>query len=117
MHLSRGRQAEARKAFERALERVPRHRLARFGRDVADGVQPGHEPEAATRSIDEVLCAAAVQVMAGSPEAAASLVDQALQAAAPSNAAWLLPVEPLLNVGSAPAAWETALARLSARAM
>ena len=117
MHLSRGRQAEAREAFERALERVPRHRLARFGRDVADGVQPGHEPEAATRSIDEVLCAAAVQVMAGSPEAAASLVDQALQAAAPSNAAWLLPVEPLLNVGSAPAAWETALARLSARAM
>ena len=57
------------------------------------------------------------RVMAGSPEAAASLVDQALQAAASSNAAWLLPVEPLLNVGAAPAAWEVALARLSARAM
>ena len=117
MQLRRGHPAEAREAFRRALERVPRHRLARFGRDVADGVRAGHQPDSATPSIDEVLCAAAAHVVAGSPETAASLVDRALEAAAPSSAAWLLPVEPLLNVGSAPAAWEPALARLSARAM
>jgi DNA-binding winged helix-turn-helix (wHTH) protein len=117
MHLREGRTAEARDAYERALERVPRHRLARCGRDLAGGVRPGQQPDAAAPSIDEVFCLAAGHVLAGSPEAGAALVDQALQAAAPSNAAWLLPVEPLLNVGAAPAAWEAALARLSARAM
>ena len=119
VHLGRGHRAAAREAFEHALERVPGHALARFGRDAAGGVvsRERHAETTAVRSIEEVFCAAAGYVLAGSPEAAASLVDQALQAAAPSNAAWVLPVEPLLNVGAAPAAWETALARLGARAM
>ena len=43
-------------------------------------------------------------------------MDDALAAAAPGGAAWLLPVEPLLNVSAHRVAWSPALARLRARA-
>jgi hypothetical protein len=56
-------------------------------------------------------------VIAGSHDTAARVVDEALSAAPTSNAAWLLPVEPLLNVGAAPETWAPALARLRARAI
>jgi hypothetical protein len=47
---------------------------------------------------------------------AAPLVDHALAAAPAGNAGWLLPVEPLLNVTTAPDIWAPVLARLRARA-
>jgi hypothetical protein len=62
-----------------------------------------------------VFCAAARQVRRGSPTEASALIDRALSAAPPSNAGWLLPLEPLLHVTSAPDAWATALARLRER--
>ena len=67
--------------------------------------------------MDEAVYIAAGHVLAGSHAEAARVVDEALSAAPTSNAAWLLPVEPLLNVGAAPDAWAPALARLSARAL
>jgi hypothetical protein len=44
------------------------------------------------------------------------VVDQALSAAPPGNAGWLIPVEPLLNVAAAPEVWNSVLARLRTRA-
>jgi hypothetical protein len=67
--------------------------------------------------MEEVFRAAAGHVLSGSHDAAARLIDQALSAAPPSNAGWLLPVEPLLNLNAAPAEWKAVLGRLSARAM
>jgi hypothetical protein len=67
--------------------------------------------------MDEAVYLAAGHALAGKHATAARVVDEALSVAAPSNAAWLLPVEPLLNVGAAPGEWKSALARLSARAI
>ena len=118
MHLRNRRFDEAAAAFSAALHRVPRHRLARLGLEFAQS------PAAATRAIeltdtstiDDVLCVAAQLVRGGAPSEAAALVDRALSAAPPSNSSWLLPLEPLLNVGAAPDAWAAPLARLRARA-
>jgi hypothetical protein len=60
---------------------------------------------------------AAGHVLAGAPAAAAQHIDQALSAAPPSSAAWLLPVEPFLNVHASPAVWQAVLGRLARRAM
>lgn len=109
VHVRHGRTSDAHRAFDRALERVPKHALARFGRS-------GHRPEAG-QSMDQVFCAAASLVLAGAHARAAHILDQALSAAPPSNAGWLLPVEPFLNVHAAPAAWEAVLGRLGKRAM
>jgi hypothetical protein len=67
--------------------------------------------------MDQAVFLAAGHVITGSHAAAARVVDEALSAAPTSNAAWLLPVEPLLNVGAAPETWAPALARLRARAI
>ena len=63
------------------------------------------------------MCQAAAFVLAGQPHAAATAVEQALDRAAPGQAGWLLPIEPLIQVDAAPEAWAGALARLRARAM
>jgi hypothetical protein len=119
LHLRHGRNTDARTAFDRALQRVSRHPLARLGRAVTEkGVPPASGNTATTATtIEETFCIAATHVLGNSPALAAKVVEQALAAAPPSNAGWLLPVEPLLNVHAAPADWEPALARLSARAM
>ena len=54
--------------------------------------------------------------MAGDPEDAMRLVEHALSVAPSGNAGWLLPIEPLLNVASAPDTWAPTLARLRTRA-
>ncbi|HJU42966.1 MAG TPA: winged helix-turn-helix domain-containing protein [Vicinamibacterales bacterium] len=109
LHQRRGRAADAERAFDKALERVPKHALARFGRS-------GQIPENCS-GLDRAFCTAVGLVRTGSYESAAQIIEQALAAAPPSNAGWLLPVEPFLNVHSAAAAWEPALTRLSKRAM
>lgn len=119
-HLRHARTADAVAAFDHALQRVPKHALAQLGRAVATGTTPssaGVNLRPASGSMDEAIYIAAGHVLAGSHAAAARLLDEALAAAPTSNAAWLLPVEPLLNVGAAPDAWAPALARLSARAL
>jgi DNA-binding winged helix-turn-helix (wHTH) protein len=117
MHLRDRRFDEAAAGFSAALQRVPRHRLARLGLEFAKSPSTGVQmiPLAGTSSIDEVFCAAARHVRRGSPTEASALIDRALSAAPPSNAGWLLPLEPLLHVSGAPDAWATALARLRER--
>lgn len=119
-HLRHRRLPDAVAAFDNALQRVPKHAMAQLGRAVAAGTPPppaGSSLRPAGGSMDEAIYLAAGHVLAGSHAAAAQVVDEALSAAPPSNAAWLLPVEPLLNVGAAPGEWKSALARLSARAI
>jgi hypothetical protein len=67
--------------------------------------------------MEEVFCIAASHVLDGSPALGAQLVERALSEAPPGSSGWLLPVEPLLNVHAAPAAWAPALGRLGKRAM
>jgi DNA-binding winged helix-turn-helix (wHTH) protein len=119
VHLRHLRHADAREAFDRALQRVARHPLARLGRAVTEGdaSQAAGQLPAPGKTMDEVFCMAANHVLTGASAAAAPIVDAALLAAPQSSAGWLLPVEPLLNVSSAPQVWESALARLRARAM
>jgi hypothetical protein len=119
-HLRRARMDDAVAAFDRTLQRVPKHALAQLGRAVATGTTPplaGANLRPASGSMDQAVYLAAGHVITGSHAAAARVVDEALSAAPTSNAAWLLPVEPLLNVGAAPDAWAPALARLRARAL
>ena len=108
-HSRHGRTADAHHAFDQALTRVPKHALARFGRSghIANAAQP----------VDHAFCTAASLVLAGAHTSAAQVIEDVLATAPPSNAGWLLPVEPFLNVHTAAAAWEPALTRLSKRAM
>ena len=117
LHLRDRRFEDAAAAFTAALQRVPRHRLARLGLEFAQSPSTAIQviPLAATSSLDEVFCAAARQVRRGSATEAAMLIDRALAAAPPSSAGWLVPLEPLLHVTGAPDAWAAALARLRAR--
>ena len=117
VHLRHRRKTEAKDAFERALQRVPRHPLARLGRVTADDGRMPADASASPRTMEEVFCIAAGHALAGSAAAAAQVIEQALAAAPPSNAGWLLPVEPFLNVHASPTTWESALGELAKRAM
>ena len=120
LHLRHGRAVDARMAFEHALERVRRHPMARLGLAAVGGDVGSRfgsanvEPSRDSPPVEELLCAAAVRVLRGSPESAAQLVDESLSRAAPPANAWLLPVEPLIDVSATPDAWTSALARLRA---
>jgi DNA-binding winged helix-turn-helix (wHTH) protein/cytochrome c-type biogenesis protein CcmH/NrfG len=129
LHFWRGRFEEARKAFESAVDRVTVHPLARVGLAVLSesavdcGVtSAGH---ARASLFDVALCRAAAILMEPrtTPEPpiaaafrAARIVDDALVETAAPSAGWLLPVEPLLRVRTAPEAWAPVLGRLRARA-
>jgi DNA-binding winged helix-turn-helix (wHTH) protein len=122
LRLRQGRTADATTSFDHALQRLPRHPLARLGlahavrRPAAPPVPVHVDAPGSRQSVDDVLCAAAARVLRGSHADAAQLLDTTLSGAAPGNAAWLLPVEPLLNVGAAPDVWAPALVRLRTRA-
>ena len=120
MHLRDRRLDQAAIAFSAALERVPRHRMARLGLAISQSSAASLDANIAPTGqspIEDVFAAAAHHVWRGSPAEAAALVDRALAAAPPSNTGWLLPVEPLLNAAAAPDLWAPALARLRARTM
>ena len=119
MQLRNGRETDARDAFDRALQRVPRHPLARLARMAAHGVAipTATTPSSSSRTMDEVFCAAAAHVAVGAPAAAARVVEDALAAAPSPSAGWLLPVEPFLNVHAFPREWESALGELARRTM
>jgi len=112
LYLRQGRPADAAVAFERALERIPKHPMAR----AALHLPPRTADEGAT-AFEMVSVQAAEHVLAGEYEQAAQLIDAALTIAPPGNAAWLLPVEPLFAVATRPTIWSTALARLRHRAV
>ena len=127
MRWRRGDRAQAREAFAQALRRVERHPLASIGWAAAgsDGLQPptpggSEDPQPRTadpqsRTIADVAIARAVALTLGGRRVEAGrLVDDALAASPPGNAAWVLPVEPLLAVEGPE--WDAALARLRSRA-
>jgi DNA-binding winged helix-turn-helix (wHTH) protein len=124
LKLRQGRLEEAREAFNRAIDRVAIHPMARVGLAASSSADARQVTRAATAgyrtpligSIDAAMARASQLVLAGGHKEAARLLDGALADAVPGNAGWLMPVEPLLNVVANPAAWAAALARLRTRA-
>jgi DNA-binding winged helix-turn-helix (wHTH) protein len=130
LRLRQGRLADARAAFGSALQRVKTHPMARIALEAAcqAGGTPVHDigdsrswPPAPSVPgpgvIDAAIVGAGRLVLAGSHTEAARLVDAALAATDEgSNAGWIVPVEPLLDVGSHLADWAAPLARLRRRA-
>lgn len=131
----RGRVADAGAAFERALERVAIHPMARVGlaavrratgADQATALSTLGVDHPRAASMDAALgqAAAALLEQGAKPSEsrdsrarrAVQIVERAFtQASSPSDG-WLLPLEPLLRVHTAPDAWAPVLARLRARA-
>jgi DNA-binding winged helix-turn-helix (wHTH) protein/Flp pilus assembly protein TadD len=127
VRLSRGQRAEARTAFEQAIDRVPLHPMALAGLAVlgaGDGTQGGHASIASSHnhaqsSIHATIARAAVSIFVAGDLAlpdSVRAVDEALAAAPPGDAGWLLPIEPLLGAHRRPDAWAPVLARLRTRA-
>jgi DNA-binding winged helix-turn-helix (wHTH) protein len=117
LHARKQRRTEAVAAFQQALARVPKHPLANLGLGILKAGAPMPAAVGVTApSFEAAVGQAAVLVMAGDPEDAMRLVEQALTVAPPGNAGWLLPVEPLLNVAATPGTWAPALTRLRTRA-
>jgi DNA-binding winged helix-turn-helix (wHTH) protein/Tfp pilus assembly protein PilF len=114
LRLRQGRLAEARAAFERAMARVATHPMARVGLSPADALVD--ETSSRAHAVDGAMVRAAQLVLAGAHADAARIVEDALAGAAPGNAGWLLPIEPLLHVNSHPDVWTRALSHLRHRA-
>jgi DNA-binding winged helix-turn-helix (wHTH) protein len=125
LRLRQGRPADASAAFARAIERVATHPMARVGLVAAGSLDPiapaqaaigAGEPALRASSVDAAMWQAARLVVAGAHTEAARIAGEALAAAPAGNAAWLLPIEPLLHVAAHPDIWARALARLRNRA-
>jgi DNA-binding winged helix-turn-helix (wHTH) protein len=116
LHNRRQRRSEAVAAFQQALARVPKHPLAKLGLGILKTGAPIPAAVLSAPSFDAALGQAAILSVAGDLQDAMRVVDQALSAAPPGNAGWLIPVEPLLNVAAAPEVWNPVLARLRTRA-
>jgi hypothetical protein len=80
--------------------------------DAGIGDRAAREP----RAFDLALCRSAALVLGGRTPEASQLIVDALTAAPEGNAGWLVPIEPLLQVRSAPESWALALLRLRSRA-
>jgi DNA-binding winged helix-turn-helix (wHTH) protein/Tfp pilus assembly protein PilF len=123
LHLRQNRLADARLAFQRAIERVAVHPLAHIalaalseaGGTVASPPADGGG-RGRTGLVDAAISRAAVLSLRGDHAAAAETVHSALAVAPPGGAGWLLPVEPLLYAAAHPQAWAPALERLRGRA-
>jgi DNA-binding winged helix-turn-helix (wHTH) protein/tetratricopeptide (TPR) repeat protein len=123
LRLRTGNSRAAADCFQHAIERVPSHPLALAGlaiakRRLGDSSVPLELPDAARGApVDLAIARAALLAEAGRVEEGAALVADAIAPPDDPSAGWILPVEPLLNVLHAPAAWRVALAKLKARAM
>jgi DNA-binding winged helix-turn-helix (wHTH) protein/Tfp pilus assembly protein PilF len=125
LRLRRQQKTEAQAAFAQALERVPNHKLvlsvltAQSLSSVGAALGGQGFPSVATGpdvSFDEKFGAAIAVDLMGHTAFAVQVLDGALASAAPGNAGWLVPVEPLLNVSATPDVWAPVLARLRTRA-
>jgi hypothetical protein len=109
----------ARAAFTEATTRVPAHAMARAALAIVD---PHRESAAAPTmdapmsSFDAAEARAVALAAAGDATGAARVIAAALRSAPPGNAGWLVPIEPLLGVSQARAAWAPVLAALRTRA-
>jgi len=116
LRIQQGDREGAAAAFREAVARIAVHPLAKLGL-VALGASDAAAMQAARpASVDGAIGHAIALASAGNHSAAATIVDQALAAAQPGNAGWLLPVEPMLQVSAHPDIWAPALARLRTRA-
>jgi DNA-binding winged helix-turn-helix (wHTH) protein len=109
----------ASEAFAQVVHRVKGHGLASVMMALSLGAKdPGprttEEPGPRANPVDVAMVRAVALTCAGQRAGAAAAVDTALAAAPPGNAGWILPVEPLLQVGGPE--WEPVLARVSSRA-
>jgi DNA-binding winged helix-turn-helix (wHTH) protein len=117
IHTRQQRRQDATAAFQQALARVPKHPLARLGLGILErGAPMPALTGVSAPSFDAALTQAALLVVAGDVQEAMRLVENALTAAPPGNAGWLIPVEPMLNVAVAQDLWAPVLARLRTRA-
>ena len=125
VRLRQGRATDARAAFAQAVSRVAVHPLAHVGlaacrgaRFVAPAVTSSRSGAAGrdAPSVDVALVQACRLAAAGARVEAADVLERTLAKAPPGNAAWLLPVEPLLHVAAHPDIWARALAHLRNRA-
>jgi DNA-binding winged helix-turn-helix (wHTH) protein len=116
LRLRQRRPAEAARAFEHAVDRVAGHPQARLALAGFGGAPVAAASTPRAFGVDAAICGAAKLAQAGDHAAAARLVDDALAAAPPGAAGWLLPVEPLLQVTAHPQVWAPALSRLRTRA-
>jgi DNA-binding winged helix-turn-helix (wHTH) protein len=129
LHFWRRRFDEAHTAFACAVDRVEVHPLARVGLAALDKPRRQRDTSVADRPgaslFDVAMCQAAAVLLdaAAEPELsaaaairAARIVDDALVQTTAPSAGWLLPLEPLLRVRTAPDAWAPVLGRLRARA-
>jgi DNA-binding winged helix-turn-helix (wHTH) protein len=124
-----GDRAGASEAFAEALRRVEGHGLASIGLMMSASPSSGSQdpgprrgdpgPRTATDrgrlgGVDVAMARAVALACAGQRAEAAAVVDAALAVAPAGNHGWILPVEPLLQVGGPE--WEPVLARLRSRA-
>jgi DNA-binding winged helix-turn-helix (wHTH) protein len=117
-------------AFRESLSRVSHHCMARVALAAIERpadparhsafVPPQLDSGEEGQAVETAMCRAVQIVLTGVREEAtrhaAAMVDDALVRAPEGSHGWLLPVEPLLGVASAPALWGGVLARLRNRA-
>jgi DNA-binding winged helix-turn-helix (wHTH) protein/Tfp pilus assembly protein PilF len=108
---------EARTSFREALSRVPGHAMASVGLAFAENRPIDIEQIPNLSSpIDTAIVRAAALVLRGRHADAAGICVDALRAAVPGSAGYLLPVEPLLGAARRRDVWEPALAAVANRA-
>jgi DNA-binding winged helix-turn-helix (wHTH) protein/tetratricopeptide (TPR) repeat protein len=117
-----GQPADAVHAFDEALARLPLHVQTLAMLSTSDPAMRDRFEAAVGRleqrgvPADAAVARATALAQRGAHEAAAAVVRQMLTAAPPGAAAWIVPIEPALQVTAHPAAWAGALARLRTRA-
>jgi tetratricopeptide (TPR) repeat protein len=114
--LRRGEDGAARHAFEQAIARVSSHAMARVGLVLLSREPVARASDSLPASVDAAVARAALLVSCGDVAGAARLVEAALASAPRGNAGWLIPIEPLLQVHNARAAWASVLGALAMRA-
>lgn len=127
LHLRQGDRDAALAAFERAQMSIAGYPLAlAAARAMRDVTSIGPQQDAALDArlehlrgqgagVEAATVEAVGDALAGRHAEAAARVHAALLAAPPGSDAWMLPVDPFLNVGAHPVEWSPVLALVSAR--
>ena len=111
-------------ALDQTLSRVPGHLFATAARITLAGGSGASPPvddamnaaRGRGASVDAAIARAIDATLHGDHHRAAEITSEALAAAPPGSAAWILPVEPILHVSARPDIWAPTLARLRNRA-
>lgn len=114
----RGERELADRAFAQTLDRIAAHPCALAARSALHG--EGLDVSAfavQASSVDRAIASAVhAAVSDTAAEATVAAVHDALAAAPPGSAGWLLPIEPMLHVAARPERWAAALTTLRHRA-